>query len=168
MGYLEDRMKRKNGLLPKMEFKKQKKPLKKISPKRMEENKVKKESGGDSELDLFFNAMRKKCKGMCFFCQQGTTYKNDTLWRIAIAHLLPKSKFKSVATNQENWVELCWNCHHDFDNSKISWELLYDSKEWISLKEKLLNILPMVSENEKKNKLYDKLIKLVYGNHVDN
>lgn len=138
-------------------------PIAKKSQKRIEKEKEQKEIGGDSELDLFFEAMRKRLKGKCLFCNSGTTWKNDELWRIAVAHLLPKAKFKSVATNSENWVELCWNCHTEFDSAKITWELLKDSKEWDIIREKLFTVLPLVHEEEKKNKLYSRIEQLVYS-----
>lgn len=142
---------------------KKKYSIPKISKKRQEKIDEQKKAGGDSELDLFFEQMRKKLRGKCLFCGGATTWKNDDLWRVAVAHLLPKRHFKSVATNEDNWVELCWNCHTDFDNNKITWILLKDSKEWDTLSEKLLNIIPLITQEERKNKLYDKLCQLVYG-----
>lgn len=135
----------------------------KISKKRESELKEQKEAGGDSALDKWFEEMRLYLNGKCAFCGGKTTWKNKELWRIAIAHLLPKSKFKSVATNTNNWTELCWDCHTNFDNGHISWEMLYDSHEWLMLKSQLEVVLLMVAEEEKKNKLYSRLNELVYG-----
>lgn len=149
------------GLLPKEAIPKPKKPIAKISPKKAEQNKQLALSKGDGEVDLFFQSMRKRCKGKCLFCGSPTTYKNEELWRIAIAHLLAKSKFKSVAVNENNWVELCWDCHTDFDNSKITWDMLYDSHEWLMLKEKLKLVLPLVAQEERKQKVYSKLESLI-------
>jgi hypothetical protein len=134
----------------------------KISPKRKAKLKEQREAGADNEMNLFFEAMRKKCKGRCLFCNSGTTYKNEELWRIAIAHLLEKSKFISIATHESNWVELCMSCHRSFDDGTISWEFIKDSFEWSKIKEQLLEILPLVAEPERKHKLYGKLINLVY------
>jgi hypothetical protein len=160
MSYLEQRRNYINAGRPLPEKKIH--TIKKVSDKRAAKIKEQKELGTDKELDHFFNAMRKKCKGKCTFCGSGTTYKNEELWRIAIAHLLEKSKFKSVATHEKNWIELCWSCHRSFDDGKISWLLLKDSKEWETLKEQLLEVLPLVAENERSHKLYNKLIELVY------
>jgi hypothetical protein len=166
MSYHEERMKRKCGISPKLEFKKKPKPIAKIGKKKLEEMKVNK--GSDSELDLWFVAKRKEMVGRCLFCNQKTEKENDETYRRSIAHLLPKNKnaFPSVATHDSNFIELCFHnnsCHTNFDNGKITWEFIKDSKEWDVIKEKLLNILPMVAESERKNKLYDKLIKLVYS-----
>jgi hypothetical protein len=165
-------------------------PIAKKSEKRLAKEKEQKEAGSDNEMDKFFDAMLKRCKGKCLFCNAPTNdiklYKienekwsreaNEKAWereaekmkRIAIAHLLPKRPvdkggFPSVATNENNWIELCWPCHTSFDSGKISWLFLKDSKEWDIISEKLLEVLPAVAEEERKNKLYDQLINLVYS-----
>lgn len=186
---MEDRLKRKNGLMPPLPTRKEKKPLKQVSDKKRAEIAADKAKGGDTEMDLFFEAMLKRCKGKCLFCNSPTKNiklikvvnekwsqeANERAWereqkkmnKIPIAHLLPKRPiekggFPSVATHEENWVELCWECHTSFDTGKISWLMLKDSKEWDILKEKLLLVLPMVAEAERKHKLYSKLSNLVY------
>lgn len=133
----------------------------KVSKKRAEKIAKEKEERGDGGMDKWFEEMREWLNGKCAFCGAATTWKNKDLWRIAIAHLLPKAKFESVAKNSNNWTELCWDCHTNFDNGMISWEMLYDSHEWLMLREQLKLVLPLVAETERKNKLYDKLLKLV-------
>lgn len=178
------------GQLPKEAVAKKKVPMKKVSDKRAAEIKTAKELGVDGVLDLFFDEMIKRCTGKCLFCNSPTNdiklFKienekwsqeaNEKAWqrdiekmkRIAIAHLLPKRPiekggFPSVATNENNWIELCWSCHTSFDSGKISWMMLKDSKEWDIIKEKLLLVLPAVSMEERKHKLYDRLTQLVYS-----
>lgn len=169
---------------------KERKPIAKISKKRQAKLDEAKKAGTDGEMDLFFEEMLTRCTGQCFFCNAPTNEMkfwrddnpkwsqeaNDKAWerkleamkRIAIAHLLPKRDidkggFPSVGTNEDNWIELCWQCHTSFDNGKITWIMLKDSKEWDILKEKLLIVLPLVAEEERKNKLYGQLEKLVYS-----
>lgn len=166
---------------------KEKKPISKVSAKRQAKLDEQKKQGSDSEMDLFFTAMLKRCTGRCLFCNQKTTAIDPNFWRddnskwsqeandkaherkieslrrASVAHLLEKRNFKSVATNEDNWIELCWSCHTSFDNGKISWLMLKDSKEWDVIKEKLLSVLPMVAQEERKHKLYSKLNHLVYG-----
>ena len=156
------------GLAEKTTGPKPKKPLKKVSDKKKQEDKNK--AKGRTELDLFFEAMRKKMTGKCLFCGGKTEKSNDETCRNSIAHLLPKRKveyggFPSVATNENNWIELCYygnSCHTNFDNGKITWEFLRDSKEWDVIEQKLLEVLPQVAEQERKNKLYGRLIELIY------
>lgn len=158
------------GLLPKEAVAKEKKPLKKVSDKKAAEMKEQKAAGTDSEMDLFFTAMRKKMVGRCLFCNSKTEKDNDETYRNSIAHLLPKRPvdkggFPSVGTNPDNWIELCFfsnSCHTNFDTGRITWEFIFDSKEGEIIREKLLTVLPLVSMEERKHKLYDKLIKLVY------
>jgi hypothetical protein len=164
--YLRDRAARKNGLLPKLEFKKPKKPLKKKSDKKLAEEKAIKEIGGDTIMDAFFNVMRLKMTGKCLFCGGNTMKKDDEKFHFSLAHLLPKAIFKSIATHPDNIIELCFwgeSCHTNFDNGSISWEFIKDSKEWLQIKEQLITILPMVSQEERKHKLYSNLLKLCYN-----
>lgn len=179
------------GLLPKEAVAKSKKPMKKVSDKRAAENKAAREKCGESELDKFFDVMIKRCTGKCLFCGGKTTAVSNNFWRddnpkwsqeandrkheqtietmkrASVAHLLPKRDidkggFPSVATNEYNWIELCWDCHTSFDKGRPSWVMLRDSKEWDIISEKLLSVLPMVAIEERKNKLYSQLIELVY------
>jgi hypothetical protein len=165
LSYFQRLQKIKLNQLPKEAVAKKKKPLKKVSDKMAAENKM---ATGDNALDLWFDKKRKQCKGVCFLCGGSTLKSNDDEYRRSIHHLLDKRKgmFPSVSTHEDNWLEVCFygnSCHTNIHNGKITWELLKDSKEWDVIKEKLLNILPMVAESEKKNKLYDKLLNLVYG-----
>jgi hypothetical protein len=137
----------------------------KVSKKRAAKIAEQKLSGTDSEMDLFFKANRSKMKGRCLFCNGDTMKKDDKKFHFSLAHLLPKSIFKSVATHPDILIELCFfgeSCHSNFDSGKITWEFIKDSKEWDIIKEKLLNVLPAVAIEERKNKLYSKLQQLVY------
>lgn len=143
----------------------------KKSEKRIAKEKEQKEAGTDIEMDLWFIARRREMKNRCLFCGAKTERDNDDTHRRSIAHLLPKRPlakggFPSVRATEHNWIELCHygnSCHTNFDNGMITWEFLKDSKEWDIISEKLLLVLPQVAEEERKNKLYDKLIRLVYG-----
>lgn len=146
------------------------KGIARVSEKRAAKLKEQKEAGGDNEMDLFFEAMRKRMKGVCLFCGGKSEKHNDETYRCSIGHLLPKRPvnqggFPSVGTVEENWIELCYyqnSCHTNFDSGKITWEFIKDSKEWEIIKEKLLFVLPLVADEERKHKLYSKLTTLVY------
>lgn len=158
------------GLAPKTTGAKPKKPIPKKSQKKIAEEKEQKLAGTDSEMDMFFEAMRKRMVGVCFFCGGKTEKDNDETYRRSIAHLYPKRSlnqggFPSVGTHEENWVELCHygnSCHQNFDSGMISWEFIKDSKEWLTIRAKLIDIMPFIAPEERKNKLYDRLVKLVY------
>lgn len=164
--YFQRLQKIKLNLLPKEAVAKPKKYLKKVSDKRADENKKK---DGDTELDKWFVAKRKQCKGVCFLCGGSTLKNNDAEYRRSIHHLLDKRKgmFPSVSTHEDNWIEVCYygnSCHTQIHNGKITWEFIFDSKEGEIIKEKLFNVLPMVAPEERKHKLYSRLEKLIYTN----
>lgn len=153
------------GQLPKEAVKKQPKPIKKVSDKKLATDAEAKASGSDGEMDAFFRSLRKGMKGKCLFCSGPTMKKDDDKFHFSLAHLLPKAIFKSVATHPENIIELCFygeSCHTNFDQGSITWEFIKDSKEWEIIKEKLLSVLPLVAPEERKHKLYDKLNRLVH------
>jgi hypothetical protein len=183
---------KKNQMARMPKEKKTPKPIAKVSEKKMAQIAEEKAAGTDGEMDLFFDAMLKKCTGKCLFCNSKTTAADTSFWRddnekwsqeandrnherrievirrASIAHLLPKRPiekggFPSVGTHEDNWIELCWNCHTMFDSGKITWEFIRDSAEWEFIKEKLLNVLPLVAQEERKVKLYSKLEQLVYA-----
>lgn len=140
--------------------------LNKVSPKRQAKLDEQKASGTDSEMDLFFKSQRKGMTGRCLFCNGDTMKNDDDKFHFSLAHLLPKAIFKSIATHPSNIIELCFfnnSCHTNFDNGMITWEFIKDSAEWTIIREKLLEVLPLVSPEEQKHKLYSKLLNLVYG-----
>jgi hypothetical protein len=155
----------KQGLLPKEAVAKSKKPIAKVSPKKKKEIQDQKEAGKDGAMDLFFASLRPSMTGKCLFCNAPTNKKDDDKFHFSLAHLLPKVLFPSVALMKENIIELCFwgeqSCHTNFDQGKISWEMVESSHEWATIKPQLKIILPLVAENERKNKLYGKLVELV-------
>lgn len=162
--YLQQRQKWLKYGKPKEE--KPKKGLRKISEKRQKELDAARKAGTDGEMDLFFASMRKRMKGKCLFCGGVTLKEDDDKFHYSIAHLLAKSKFKSVATHEKNWIELCHfgnSCHRRFDDGMISWEFIHSSKEWEIISEQLFAVLPQVAIEERKNKLYSKLESLLYN-----
>lgn len=140
--------------------------IKPISDKKAKQNAEAKKSGDDDAVYNFFVEMRPSMTGKCLFCNSKSEKHNDETFHFSLAHLLPKSSFPSVATHQDNVIELCYygeSCHSQFDNNKITWEMIFDSAEWPMIREKLLKVLPMVAPNERSQKLYGKVYELVYG-----
>ena len=163
MGYFEDRVKRKMGLLPPLPTKKERKPLKKQSDKKKNEIKEQRSSGGDSELDLFFERMRKKMVGTCQCgCGQASQKKDDTFYRNCICHIFPKRIFKSIATNDYNWVERTFwkGCHSNMDNKSM--DLWVNFADWEDIKEKFYQLSPLLTNEERATKFYTHLEKMVY------
>lgn len=162
MGYIEDRAKRKLGLLPPLQTKKDKKPIRRSFCKK---NKVAIKNTANSNMYSFFLSQRKNMTGYCLFCGGKTTKDDDKTFHYSLAHLLPKRAFKSVSTHPDILIELCHfgnSCHANFDNGIISWDDISKKPAWGVIKEKLKKILPLVSEQEKRNKLYSRIFDLVF------
>lgn len=143
------------------------KAIKPVSDKKAKQLAEQKKSGESDTVYNFFVEMRPGMTGKCCFCNAKSEKLNDETFHFSIAHLLAKALFPSVATHPDNWIELCYyenSCHHQFDNSRITWEMLYDSHEWPMIKDKLLKVLPAVAAQERSQKLYSKLYNLVYSN----
>jgi len=65
----------------------------------------------------WFVERRAEMKNCCIECGKGTQRGNDKFFYWSIAHIVPKSLVPSVATNEHNWVELCWLHHQEFDST---------------------------------------------------
>lgn len=80
-----------------------------------------------SNLDIFFEFARThaldnglcKCENCGKSIRSQLNSKDTWLWRGAICHVIPKSKFGSVATNIHNYLLMDLQCHADYDSS---WE----------------------------------------------
>lgn len=104
----------------------------------------------ESDIWLWFKRQRKYMKGVCEHCGGKTERDNDKTFHFSIAHLLEKSKFKSVATHPENWIELCYygnSCHTNFDNKMIN---LIDLNCFDSVIDKFVKIYPHIAADEKR------------------
>lgn len=153
------------GLLPKTTGPKPKKPLRRVSPKKLAEQAEAKKAGTDGELDKFFEKMRKKMVGTCQCgCGQKSQKHDDTFYRHCICHIFPKRIFKSVATNEYNWVERTfWGGHHtNFDEQGMDkWPLMAD---WHDIKERFHILAPLLTDTERKTKFYSLFEALIYTN----
>lgn len=82
----------------------------------VDQKKINKE---DDNLELWFRYQRQKLTGFCM-CGCGlTSSKNSSrYYKYSCCHVLPKSKFESIATHPDNCIELnFWDGHHTtFDN----------------------------------------------------
>lgn len=128
-----------------------KKPIAKKSAKKLkqeaEEKKGKKDPSADKER--WFQDRRKEMTGKCSNCQKPSCKKNDSYFRFSIAHILAKRKsaFPSVATNENNWIELCPDCHANLDNCMID---LIDLACWDEIVVKFQKIYPFIASDEKR------------------
>lgn len=160
--YLEQRFKEK--LYGKAYKHKEPYVIPKKSQKKIAEEKKEKEERGDGGLDKFFERNRAKMTGNCQCgCAQKSQKKDDTFYRGSICHIFPKKTFKSIATNDLNWVEraMFGGCHSNMDNRSISiWPMFAD---WDDIKEKFHQLAPLLTEQERKTKFYSTIEKLIYA-----
>jgi hypothetical protein len=78
----------------------------------------KKGRGSIVNLEGWYQARRKEMTGYCECgCGRTSSKKDDENFRASIAHIVPKSKCRSVATHPLNWVEMnFWDgCHSNMD-----------------------------------------------------
>lgn len=151
------------GLLPKEAVKKERKPIAKKSAKKILEEKEQKESGGDGEMDKFFERNRKKMVGVCQCgCSQKSQKNDDTFYRGSISHVFPKRIFKSIATNDLNWVEraMFGGCHSVMDDTSM--DRWVNFADWEDIKERFHELAPLLTDEERATKFYTHLEKLIY------
>ncbi len=146
MGYLEERNLRKQGLAPKLEFKKPKKAIAKIGKKKLEEMKLGKPDERVS-LDEWFDKIENEWFrfGYCPCMECGEKIPKEYA-RHATAHLLPKKIFKSVATHDLNYLILGASCGCHDKTHRI--DKFIKMKIWGKAKERILQMMPFLPTDE--------------------
>lgn len=146
MGLTEIRLLKANGGKPR-EPKIYKIP--KVSAKK--QAKLIEEKEGKEELWEWFLDRRLEMKNVCQNCGEPTSKKDDKYFHFCIAHILPKRFFKSLATDPDNWLELCYfnkGCHPSLDNCVID---LTDLSCWNDVVEKFQRMYPRMAKDERKH-----------------
>lgn len=119
---------------------------KKYAEKTANKKNEKAEQEDNSDLVEYFKYhidFIKKNECRCMECN--ATLKNVvSAWNIA--HILPKSNFKSVRSVKENCIYLCRNCHGQFDSSFTNAKKM---KVWNHAKKIALSLLHLVKEKHK-------------------
>ena len=107
-----------------------------------------------SDLDSFFDRHVKQAK---ISFESGTKISFPS--RKNVAHLFPKRRYKSVATNDNNVVYLTWQEHTDFDRYVDTRDLekleTFFPKTWNRMKK----VLPLVEENGKLKEFVNNILK---------
>jgi hypothetical protein len=120
--------------------------------------------GEDPAKEKWFRARRREMTGTCQCgCARSSSKNDDENFRCSIAHILPKAGFPSVALHPLNWVERnFWNgCHANMDNMGVDrWPNFAD---WDDIKERFKELAPLLTDEERAKKFYQKLEKLVYA-----
>ena len=147
MGLEEIRKLKEEAGLPKQKktYRIPKKSVKKLA----QEKKEKEDRGGeDTELQKFFKKAMKHMEGKCEECGARTETKKYEYAIRSICHILAKRKSvcPSVAYHPLNWIELCEDHHHKFDNS--SWEDIGKWKSWWIIRNRLIMMHPDIAASE--------------------
>lgn len=162
MDFRERLLKIKNGELPKETGPKPKKPLRRtpIKHKVKEPDPVREAEKAD--LDAFFERNRPKMTGRCQCgCSEKSQKHDNRYYRHCIAHIFPKSIFRSIMYHDQNWVERTfWGGHHaNMDNKSI--ELWPNMGDWENIKRKFYILESLLTKKEKAHKFYSNLKRLV-------
>jgi hypothetical protein len=120
--------------------------------------------GDDTLIEQWYKARRKELTGTCQCgCAQPSQKKDDTFFRGSCCHIFPKAIFESVMYHRLNWVEraMFGGCHHNMDNNGVDkWPGFAD---WDDIKERFHELAPLLTNEERATKFYQKLEKLVYA-----
>lgn len=68
-------------------------------------------------LRQWFMDRRREMDNVCCECGGRTNRDSDKYYKWSICHIAPKALVPSVATDINNWVELCWLHHQEFDST---------------------------------------------------
>ncbi len=130
---------------------KEKKPIAKISEKRKKKLAEQKFDNSDGGMDAFFKSIRPLMTGFCHHCNKPSCKNDDKMFHFSICHLLPKAYCPSVATNEFNWIELCFwgesSCHSQLDNKMLD---LTDLNCWDEVVVKFQKMYPSIAANERR------------------
>lgn len=116
-----------------------------------DENKVEEpeKPKGNAELQRWFEDRHKEMSGTCSHCGC-KTQKGEANYKNSIAHILPKAYFKSVATHEYNFIELCFygkSCHTNMDNKMLD---LTEMNCWDEIVTKFCIMYPSISKEERR------------------
>lgn len=151
MGLDELRRIREQRDLPKQP--KPRKPIAKKSAKKLKQEAEEKKSKKDpaAAKERWFQEQRKVMTGKCANCGKPSCKDSDEYFRFSIAHILAKAYFKSVATNDNNWIELCFwgenSCHSQMDNNMLD---MTQMACWDQIVVKFQLMYPFIDPKEKR------------------
>jgi hypothetical protein len=131
-----------------------KKPIAKMSAKRAARERQAKEAlgGGDTELQKWMKARAAQMTGQCCRCGFQIEKQNFKFAICSIAHILPRSKFSSVATHPLNWLELGAACGcHGWMDRFASWDEIAQDRIWPLLLERFIMVEPSLSAEDRRN-----------------
>lgn len=142
--------------------------LNKVAPKtaakKAEQDKANSKEGKENDLDKWFEEIQKKHWVVCIDetlfapCMECGKLISEVYARHATAHLLPKKLFKSIATNDLNYLILGAGCGCHDKTHRI--DKFVTMKVWPQAAKQINKLLPLLPYDELKfvsQQLYDAL-----------
>lgn len=85
----------------------------------MKARKYEREVNGEGDQAIWYVLKKHEMTGVCIEgdCKNMTNKYNNEYFKWSIAHVVPKKLIPSVATHPENWLELCWQHHSEYDSN---------------------------------------------------
>lgn len=115
------------------------------------------------ELQEWFCLQNEAFTGFCPCGCGEPSAKGTENYRSSAAHLLPRLKFPSVAVHPLNCVERgIHGCHHKFDHMGV--DLWPNMADWENIKAKLLVLMQLLTDTERKKKFFHQIEKIVTEN----
>lgn len=155
---MELRRLQKLGLAEKTTGAKPKKAIPKVSAKKAAADKAVKDENGDTEMVRFFRSAMKRMTGHCLNCHARTETSVYSAAIFSICHILDKrdTMCPSVKDHPQNWVELCPDCHREFDTPPFEKDkTLWDKREnmgfWNVVVNKLAMVYPDLAPEERRH-----------------
>jgi hypothetical protein len=165
MSYLDERRDHINKGRPTKQKKVYQIPKK--SAKKLKREAEQKVALGEDETmkEKWFKARRKEMVGICQCgCARKSSKLDDANFRSSCCHIFPQRLFESVQFHGLNFVERnFWEgCHSNMDNRSM--DLWVNFADWEDIKERFHQLVPLLTDEERKTKFYSHLEKLVYAN----
>ena len=121
----------------------------------------------NKEMRAWFDARQAEMVGVCQCgCGQPSLSGGKKYGKMSCAHILPKSKFPSVALHPFNYVERAFwgGCHTNMDEQGLDrWPNMAD---WADIVAKFTVLRQKLTKQEKATKFYTKLAELVRKNPI--
>lgn len=129
---------------------------KKSAKKLAAEAKEREERGeNDTNLQRFYRSAMKRMTGYCLGCHARTETNVYSGAIFSICHILDKRETMcpSVKDHPQNWVELCPDCHREFDTPPFEKDkTLWDKREsmgfWNIVRDKMVMVYPSLDPSE--------------------
>lgn len=117
--------------------------------RRVDKHKTEDEKIADKELWEWYQKCIKQSKLRCENCGSRIVPKEGKEhW--SVCHVLPKNIFKSIKTNDDNWIELCYTCHTLYDRYLDEHdERMMQMRIWNMVVAKFKILYPVITERRK-------------------